>query len=177
MILADNITYHWYVAMVRSCQEKTVQKRLSALGVETYVAKRMELRQWSDRKVVKERILIPRMVFVRCTERTRLSLFGNVPYLMYFMADKSDHKPVTIPDQQMASFQRVVGDSPMPVEVRSTEIFVPGDKVEVIRGPLAGLQCEVSRILNKSYICIKMGMLGTVVTEIPVDDIVLIKEN
>ena len=164
----------WFVAYVRSCQEKTVAARLASLAMEHYVPIRKERRRWSDRIVVKDRLLLPRVVFIHCTETERLGLFKEIPYLCYFMMDRLTKKPVTVPQKQMDTFRRVVDGSASQVEMRSSEEFVPGDKVRVIDGPLKDVECEVTSIKNKIYICVRLGMLGAAITEIGASQVIKI---
>lgn len=157
---------HWFVLFVRSCQEKTVSSRLGAMGIEHYTPIRRELRQWSDRKVWKDRILMPRTVFVHCTERERLQILKDNLYAEYYMMDRLTKRPVTVPEDQMTLFQRVVGGSAAPVEFHPSDTFAPGDMVRVIEGPLKDMECEITSIKNHSYICVRLGLLGVALTEI-----------
>lgn len=156
----------WFVAYVRSCQEKTVSRRLSSLGVENYVPVRKEWRRWSDRKVLKDKLVLPRMVFVHCDELTRRKLFEEVPYLVSFMMDRSVGRPACIPQRQMDIFRKFVDGCPSDTEVLLREDFVPGEIVKVVDGPLQGVECEVSNVMNRTYIGVRIDMLGTVVAEI-----------
>lgn len=140
--------------------------RLNALGIETYIPIRRELRQWSDRKVLKDRILLPRVVFIHTEEAVRTTLFDDVPYISYFMMDRLTRKPVSVPEVQMNVFRRFVDGSPSEVEFRSSDEFAPGDMVRVTSGPLKDIECEVASIKNKTYLCVRLGMLGSVLTEI-----------
>lgn len=156
----------WFVAYVRSCQEKTVAARLASLAIEHYVPIRKEWRQWSDRKVLKDRLLLPRVVFIHCSQAERLELFMKVPYICSFMMDKASRKPVCVPQKQMDDFRRVVEGSPSAVEMHLAGEFAPGDKVRVTEGPLKDMECEVTKIMNRTFICVRLGMLGSAITEI-----------
>ena len=157
---------HWFVLFVRSCQEKTVASHLGSDGIEYYIPIRRELRQWSDRKVWKDRLLMPRTIFVRCTERVRLQILKDNLYAEYYMMDRLTKRPVTVPDGQMELFKRVVGGSAAPVEFHPADAFAPGDMVRVIEGPLKDMECEITSIKNHSYICVRLGLLGVALTEI-----------
>lgn len=156
----------WFVLIVRSCQEKTVASRLAIMGVEHYIPIRRELRQWSDRKVWKDRILMPRTVFIHCTEAERIKLFNDIVYAQYYMMDRLTHRPAVVPDAQMEVFRRVVDGASSPVEFRSTLDFAPGDMVRVIDGPLKDMECEITSIKNRHFICVRLGILGVALTEI-----------
>ena len=157
---------HWFVLFVRSCQEKTVAKRLGEEGIEYYIPIRRELRQWSDRKVWKDRILMPRTVFVHCTECERLQILKDNLYADYYMMDRLTKLPVTVPEDQMELFKRVVGGAAAPVEFHPADAFAPGDMVRVVEGPLKDMECEITSIKNHSYLCVRLGLLGVALTEI-----------
>ena len=157
---------HWFVLFVRSCQEKTVARQLAAEGIEYYIPVRRELRQWSDRKVWKDMLLMPRTVFVRCTEHERFRILKYVTYADSCMMDRLSKQPMTVPDGQMELFKRVVGGAEAPVEFHPADAFAPGDMVRVIDGPLKDMECEITSIKNRSYLCVRLGLLGVALTEI-----------
>ncbi|MCQ2166851.1 MAG: UpxY family transcription antiterminator [Bacteroidales bacterium] len=162
---------HWFVAYVRSCQERTVARQLASMGIEYYIPVRKELRQWSDRKVLKERLLMPGTVFVRCTETERRSLFGTVSYLTRFLTDRPTRDVVVVPDWQLLNFRRFIDGSEVPVEMRLSGEFEPGDKVRVISGPLTGTECCVTSIKSRTYLYVSLGILGSATAEIGANQI------
>lgn len=161
----------WFVAYVRSCQERTVSRQLASLGIEHYIPVRKELRQWSDRKVLKERLLIPGIVFIHCTERERASLFKTVTYLLGFMMDRITRQPATVPDMQLLNFRRFVEGSETPVEMHPMDKFEAGDRVRVISGPLMDTECYVTSIKSKTCLYVSLGILGTAIAEIGVNQL------
>lgn len=153
-----------------------MSQRLEALAIEHYVPIRKEWRRWSDRKVLKDRLLLPRVVFVYCSEQERLGLFKEVPYICRFMMDRISNKPATVPQRQMDDFRRVVDGSPSAVEMRPAAEFIPGDRVRVVGGPLKDMECEVTNIMNRTYICVRLGLLGSAITEIDASQVVKLEE-
>ena len=135
----------WYVAVVGSRHEKAAAERLGAAGYEAYVAAQQELHQWRNgrrRKV--DRVVIPSVVFIRCTERERREVV-SLPYISRFMTDRTAtrgdglNRPVAvIPDAQMARLRFMLGQDEYPVEFTPAE-FRAADSVRVIRGSLCGL--------------------------------------
>lgn len=162
---------YWFVGCTRSCQEKMVEKALSARGIENYLPVQKVTRQWSDRKVVKDRIVIPGIIFFRCTENDRRAALAGIEYLTCCMADKIVHKPMHVPDAQMETFRRVVCGASSEVRFLNTEEFASGDMVRVIRGPLSGVECEIASVRNKTVLCVKIGILGAAIVDIEVSDI------
>ena len=54
----------WLVALVRISHEKKTSERLSKMGIENFLPVQQEVHQWSDRRKVVERVLLPMMIFV-----------------------------------------------------------------------------------------------------------------
>lgn len=161
----------WFVAYVRSCQERVVARQLAAMGVEHYYPVRKELRQWSDRKVLKERLLMPGIIFIHCTEQERYHLLTTVTYLTRFMMDRLSRTPVCVPPIQLLNFRRFIDGADTPVQMHSSDDFKEGDRVRVISGPLMGTECYVTKIKNRLHLYVRLDLLGSAVTEIGVNQI------
>lgn len=54
----------WLVAIVRICHEKKTSERLTKMGIENFLPIQQEVHQWSDRRKVVDRVLLPMMIFV-----------------------------------------------------------------------------------------------------------------
>jgi len=158
----------WYVAYVHSCRERKSAEELSLHGIECYVPVRKELRQWSDRKKVVERLVLPRMVFIHCTPQERIALLAFAPSITRYMSEGGPYKPVVVPDDQMDTFRKMVdyGDTDLCVTSRE---FGPGDKVEVVGGPLKGLECELVSVSGNRCLAVRLGAVGTAIMDIPAE--------
>ncbi len=117
---------------------------------------------------------MPRTVFVHCTERERLQILKDNLYADYFMMDRLTKHPAIVPEDQMELFKRVVGGSAAPVEFHPADAFAPGDTVRVIEGPLKDMECEITSIKNRSYLCVRLGLLGVALTEISASSVIKI---
>lgn len=164
----------WFVASVRSCQERRIALKLSELGIETYVPVQKVKRKWSDRVKVVDKLLIPGLVFIHCDEKTRLSLFDRLYGLAFFLVDRSNeiHRPLVVPDGQMEDFMKVArayADGPQ-LTVAQRDIS-KGDTVKILRGPLQGFVCECVQIQNRHKIIIRLGPLGSLLAEISASDV------
>jgi len=157
---------NWYIAYVRSCQERNVAATLEKMGVRAYVPVQTVVRQWSDRKVRKQQLVLPRLVFVYCEDVLRKRLLEDVAYLSSFMMDRASSKLAVVSEEQMQRFMAVVGGSPDPVRIRQCSDFAPGQMVRVGSGPLKGLECEVLHEDSNSYVAVRLGILGAAVTKI-----------
>jgi len=158
---------HWYVAIVNHNSEKTVAEKLDKLSVANYLPIQTEIRVWRNgRKAKVDRVVIPSVIFIHCTESERKGIVG-LPFIFRFMTDKagstseSGSKPVvTIPDNQIERLKFMLGQSDILVEV-TEKPFKTGDKVRVIRGSLAGLEGEVTDLNSaKSKLVVALDFFG-----------------
>lgn len=167
---------HWYIACTRSCQDKNVAAALSAKGYGVFVAVSRELRQWSDRKKVVERLLIPRIVFVRCTEQERRRSLDEIPYLTNYLSESpGTYKPARVPDDQMEAFIAMVESANGEVKVIDRHLH-PGDKVRVKEGALEGRIVELVSLDGKDCLAVRLPLLGTACVQIDRKSVELIEK-
>ena len=161
---------HWHVAYLKSCQEKKVRDMLTKDGVECYLPIQKVKHRWSDRWKVIERIVLPRMIFIRTTLDRRIDVIRDIPGITRYMSNGGAYNPVIIPDRQMEVFMAMVSNSAEDtgVEIRS-EPLAPGDVVEITSGPMKGMRCELIKIDNKAKIAVRLDILGTAIAEISSD--------
>ena len=165
---------YWYAAYVRATREKKIAAEINSIGTECYLPTRKCKRRWSDRIKIIDKLVIPRVLFIRATPQERLELLKLLPDRMRFMTEKGPYSPVVIPDSQMEVFQKMVSGEE--AEIRfSKEDLSPGDKVMVMQGPLAGSECEMIRISGKNCIAARLSILGTATVEIPISFVEKIK--
>lgn len=140
---------YWFIAIVNHNSERKVAEKLDELGIVNYLPTQREYRVWKNgRKSKVDKIVIPSMVFVSCTEQQRLEIV-RLPYINRFMTNKSSthagsiQKSIaTIPDNQIDLLKFMLGQSDIPVVI-SAMSFKTGDKVRVIRGSLIGLEGDI----------------------------------
>ena len=157
----------WFVAIVKNNTEKSAEERLARLGHETYVARQQVLRVWKNgRKAKVDKVLIPAMVFVKCTEAERKEIVA-LPFISRFMTNKaaasadSPTKPLAvIPQEQIDTLKFMLGQSDIPVTMVAAPYKVR-DRVVVVRGNLRGLEGEVVQTADgKSDLIIRVDLLG-----------------
>lgn len=161
---------HWYVAYTRSCQDRNVAEALSKAGYECYFAEQTVLRKWSDRVKKIRKPVIPRVVFVHCTEARRRDSLKIFPYIVkYLSKGKGAYAPAIVPDEQIALFRAMVeGGS----EVRIAPApLKPGDKVRIKDGSLAGKEAEICEMDGGTYIMARLAMLGAATIKIDRENI------
>ena len=156
----------WYVAYTRTCQERRAAEILSGLGIESYVPIQKEVRQWSDRRKVVDKLVIPHIIFLHCDDYKRDWILRNIPQIPRCMAQQRDpFEPAFVPDDQMETFRRFVECGSYKVNI-SSEPLEAGDTVRVVSGPLAGCECELMKVSDQRLLVTRLPLLGAAVVEI-----------
>lgn len=154
---------NWHALYTRSRWEKKVLKEFQYLGIEAYLPLRKTLKQWSDRKKKVEEPIIKSYIFVRIGKDNRHLVFqaDGVVNFVYF-----DGKPAIIRDKDIKAFQQLV-DKNIDFEV-TTEAVKKGQKVRIVYGDLKDVEGEISEILGKKQIAIRIDQIGfSLVVKIP----------
>lgn len=167
----------WFVAIVNSRHEKSVADKLQIIGVETYVATQKEMRIWANgRRKIADRVVIPSMVFVKCTELQRRQIV-NLPFVNRFLVNRSVNssglnKPVAIiGDAEIKKLKFMLGQSDNPIEFAPTEFRVH-DNVRVIRGGLRGLVGEIRENSDGTHtLVVSLSLLGGATVRIQSQDV------
>lgn len=159
----------WIAALVQMCTEKKVGERLTKLGVENYVPTQTEIRQWSDRKKKVERVVIPMVVFVHTDEKTERSLRMH-SFIRKILTYPGQTAAAVIPDDQIDRLKFMLKQSDFPVEMMEHNLQV-GDKVQIVRGALKGLEGEFFKNVDKSVVAIHIEALGYACVSVSVEDI------
>lgn len=157
----------WFVAIVNHNAEKGIAAKLDKLGIISYLPLQTEHRVWKNgRKVKIDRVVIPSVIFIRCTEQERRRIV-EFPFINRFMINKArnvngmtTHPLATIPDTQIEKLKFMTGNSDNPVYFYNTP-YIKGERVRVVRGRLSGLEGEVRSIDDKhSEIIVNLDSLG-----------------
>ena len=161
----DDGKAHWFVAYVRSCCEKKCAQMLAEYGYECYLPVQKEWRQWSDRRKLVDKPLLPRMIFVHCTRPERVKSMELVPYLSGYITLDGPYTPAIVRDDDMERFRRFVECSGRSVTI-TRETLAPGDRVRVMDGPLEGIECELVSVSGTRCLATKVGLLGNAYVEL-----------
>ena len=156
----------WFVAIVNSRHEKKVAEKLKDINIETYVATQQEMRVWNNgRRKMVERVVIPAMVFVRCTEKERRRIV-TLPYINRFMVNRtaetgSLNKPVAvIGNAEISKLRFMLGQSDYPVDFIPAS-FKEKDTVRVIRGSFRGLEGIIRKNSDGTHcLVVSLSVLG-----------------
>lgn len=165
----------WYIAECKPTKEKAVRTLLQNAGYEVYVASHSELVVYKSRnRRVKETVLIPGKVFVHTEETKLMEIMLAFSSVWRFMLDRTakERKYAFVPDDDMQNLQYMLGSADNPVLITADKLKV-GQKVKVMRGPLAGLEGWFYREGHASYIVIKLSMGANhyAYTEVSLEDV------
>lgn len=159
---------HWYVAVVNNNSERSMAGKLTdeRMGgaYECYVPSQKEKRVWKNgRKKEVDRVLLPAMLFVKCTEKKRIEA-QYLGYVKNFLKDhtkgKNGRYPVAvIPDDQIRQLKMMLAKSTAPVTIENVH-FRLGDFVRVTSGPLTGVEGNIVVEPKGTYLVIAIDTLG-----------------
>ena len=146
---------NWYAIYTLPRTEKKACTELLKNGIDVYLPLIKSLKQWSDRKKWVEEPLFRSYIFVNIHQSQYfdvLNTYGVVRYITF------EGKAVPIPQKQIDAirFFLETGDT-LP---ENTGEFLPGKKVEVIKGPLRGLTGELIEIAGKHKVRIEITAIG-----------------
>jgi transcription antitermination factor NusG len=158
----------WHVVYAKSRSEKKVLSELEFKGIESYLPLQRKLRQWSDRKKWVEVPLISGYIFVYITRKDYdnvLQTNGVVSYVRF------EGKAAIIPNQQIEYIKKMLFQSEIDIEVSSQQ-YNPGDKVEVIVGPLIGLTGTLVSFKGKKRVAVMLEQLNlSLIVDLPSNQI------
>jgi transcriptional antiterminator RfaH len=165
---------HWFAVWTRSRQEKTTAAMLETLGVPHFLPLRSEVRQWSDRKQTVVVPLFSGYLFVRINpaEDGRLRVL-KTPGIAGFVGNQSG--PLPVPDQQIEDIRTIL-ENRVPCTV--LPLLDEGDRVRVMRGPLAGVEGRLVRSNSSSRLAISIEMIQrTLVVSVSREDVELLEQR
>lgn len=164
----------WFAARTRNGQELSVRKTLSELGIEHFIPTKEGYREYNGRRVSREIPVIPCLVFLRATKADACALANGRGVPVWYVIDRSIRSMLVVPDKQMEDFRRVldvVPDALCPVDT----VYAPGDRVQVIKGGLKGIEGDIIQEQGRSYVVVSLGNLLCAKVKIPKSYLKLVK--
>jgi len=139
-----NIDPHWYALATRHHHEKKVNERLQQKGITCYLPLYSTYHEWSDRKKKVSEPLFSCYVFAQIALKERFTILQTegVIRLVSF-----NHIPAPIPEKQINSIRQLLKET---VLLEKVNDWVVGQEVEVIDGPLKGIQGVLQKIKDQS---------------------------
>ena len=122
------------------------------------------MRQWSDRKKIVEKPLIPSYIFVKTKSKYFPSVY-NIDGVVSFI--RFEGKPVSVTQKEIDNLRLLV-NSDADIEL-SSEKFERGEHVKVTSGALNGLTGELISSGDKKKVLVRIESLDkNIVVTIPV---------
>lgn len=167
----------WFVAIVNNRSEKKYAQVLHNKGYETFVPIQNEEHIWRNGTVkAVDRVLIPTMIFIYCTEYERKEVI-KMPFINRFMMDQTQkdkdgkHPIAKISEWQMDLFRELLEKSDEPITVEPLPLNV-GDKVKVIRGRLVGIEGRIlQQRCSETFLIVEITLLGCAKLGISLGDV------
>ncbi len=126
---------NWYAITTRSRHEKVVAEQLWQKEIECFLPLREVISKWKDRFKKVQFPLFPGYLFVHVPmEERRLDIL-KVPSVVRVIGFNGE--PVSIPEPEVQAVKQLVF-STLPYD--PYPYIVKGNRVEIVRGPLRGLQ-------------------------------------
>ncbi|HKY71402.1 MAG TPA: UpxY family transcription antiterminator [Nitrospira sp.] len=125
---------HWYALRTRSRHEKMVRDQLLHQGIEPLLPTVKRLSQWKDRKKEIEVPLFSGYCFVRFNAEQKLPVLKTIGVVDIVGGGQ---RPEPIPDEEISAIQTLM-TSVLPYDPHP--YLQEGMRVEVVRGPLQGVQ-------------------------------------
>jgi transcription antitermination factor NusG len=163
--------FHWYALRTRSRHEKLVRDRLAQQGIEPLLPTVKRLSQWTDRKKEIEVPLFAGYCFVRCAMDQKLPILKTVGVVDIV---GGGHRPEPIPDEEITAIQALMTSV---LRYDPHPYLQEGMKVEVIRGPLQGVQGILLRKDKRHRLILGVRLIQqAAAVEIDTADVVPIQE-
>ncbi len=143
----------WFAIRTRSRHEKRVQDQLRARGIEPFLPTIDRVSQWKDRRKLVSFPLFPGYCFARFTLGDRITVL-TAQGVVQIIGNQDG--PVSIPEAEIESVRRLV-TSTLPYDPHP--YLEEGMLVEVIRGPLKGLQGVLIRKGSHARLVIRITLI------------------
>jgi transcription antitermination factor NusG len=143
----------WYALRVKSNFEQTSARLLRCQGYEEFVPTYSTRRQWTDRTKVVDVPLFPGYIFCRFNRWT-LAPVIKTPGVVNVVAFGSTPTPVG--DEEVEAIRTLLATG---TRFEPTRYLTVGQRLEVIRGPLAGLTGILISVKSGWRIVISVNLL------------------
>jgi transcription antitermination factor NusG len=147
---------NWYAVYTSPRAEKKAFAELVAKGITAYLPLLRTLKQWSDRKKWVEEPLFRSYLFVHIHQKQYFDVL-NTPGVVRYVTFEG--KAVPVPQKQIDAIRYFL-DEPSPEPVSGNFSLVPGQQVEILRGPLHGLQGQLVSLQGKQKVRVQIDALG-----------------
>ena len=151
MVVSKN-DENWYAFYTKPRSEKKIHARLEAGGFMSFLPLVESYRIWSDRKKKVALPLIASFVFVKIEEKKIvdvLQIQGIIGVLKYLKS------PAKIKESEINNLKIIVHNADH-VQLFTSESFIHGDIVEVVKGPFIGLKAQCVLLQGKHRVIVSV---------------------
>jgi len=159
----NGLVYCWYAIYTRPCHEKKINEQLFKEGIESYLPLQTTVRQWSDRKKEIHIPLFPCYIFVFTSAKEYFKAL-NIPGVIRYVTFEG--KAVPIPEKQINYIKNILKQD-IEVSVINEKMDI-GQPVEIIAGPLIGINGELIEYANNKRVIIRLDEINkTLLVNVP----------
>ena len=151
--MVEVISKNWFVLFTKPRNELKVTERLTSIGIEAYTPRRIEVRQWSDRKKKTLVPLLPSMVLVSLQKKQVDQVF-EVPGVVRYLFEHG--KRAKVSNQEVLAMQRYLENTYQ----RTPKELEVGDAVKV---PLLEQEAILLSVKGKKCLA-QLQKLGAIVS-------------
>ncbi|MFN4083120.1 MAG: UpxY family transcription antiterminator [Bacteroidia bacterium] len=145
-------TENWYLLYTNPRAEKKVKIELDYKGFHSFLPLQKIQKQWSDRKKWVEEPLFKSYIFIKTSLEKNYYNILNTPGIVKFVS--FENKPVLVNEKHIQTIELLLGN----FENIETEPYEPviGDMIEIIAGPLTGIQAKLLSCQGKHHVFLEM---------------------
>ena len=145
----------WMVIRTKTKCEKFVRDRLQSMGMEAFVPLRKRTARYNRKVVTYEHPLISCYTFVRFDAHRRNDVLA-LPYVQGML--KMNGRDCTVTDREMNWLLKISGTD---IDIRTETLsLLPGEKVILAYGQLAGMEGTIVSRLGKNEMAVALDSLG-----------------
>lgn len=150
----------WYAIYTCPNTEKKIYNELNRRAIRAILPTTKVMRQWSDRKKLIEVPLFPNYLFVNIlyTEMWLVSMLRGVVRFV-----SSEGTPVVVKDSEINLIEKLASEESA-ADVVKSDSFNSGEKVQVKKGPFAGLVGTVASLAGITKLYVELETIHKVIS-------------
>lgn len=155
----DNNDRRWLVFYTRARSEKVSETQINEKGIQVFLPKCMEIRQWKDRKKKVVLPLFPNYIFAFVDEYERIEVLecrGIVRSLMF------NGQMVEMSKEEIAQIE-LMQNQPHSIQTVSPPLRRLGEIITINEGPMKGLRGEVVEHYSSAHLLVRINSINQAV--------------
>ena len=162
----------WYVVYVKPNHERKAKTYLEKLGYVVYLPLQKQIKEWSDRKVKRDYIVIPMILFVKSiSEADSIKKLDRLSFVSFVMQKPGSRELAKVPAVQVMSLRLLLENSSDQVILQTGQVK-KGDHVRIRFGKMKGIEGYVTDTRdNLSRVVVTIDYLGYATLSVNVEDL------